>query len=47
MSAVEAAGGKRSPIVEIPDVGKVVEIADTEDNIVCLQQYMRGQRRAR
>ena len=37
MSAVEAAGGKlRSAIVDIPHVGKVVEIADTEDNIVCI-----------
>jgi predicted enzyme related to lactoylglutathione lyase len=43
MSAVEAAGGKlRSPIVNIPDVGQIVEIADTEDNIVCLAQYLPG-----
>ncbi len=43
MSAVEAAGGKlRSPIVDIPHVGKVVEIADTEDNVACILQYMPG-----
>jgi hypothetical protein len=43
MSAVEAAGGKlRSSIAEIPDVGKVVEIADTEDNIVCIFEYVSG-----
>jgi hypothetical protein len=41
MSAVEAAGGKlRSSVAEIPDVGKVVEIADTEDNIVCIFEYV-------
>ena len=43
MSAVEAAGGKlRSPVVEIPQVGKVVEIADTEDNIACILEYVPG-----
>ena len=43
MSAVEAAGGKlRSPIVEIPGVGKVVEIADTEDNVACILEYLPG-----
>lgn len=40
-AAVEAAGGKlRSAVAEIPEVGKVVEIADTEDNIVCLAEYL-------
>jgi predicted enzyme related to lactoylglutathione lyase len=40
-SAIEAAGGKlRSPIVDIPGVGRVVEFADTEDNIVCALQYL-------
>ena len=43
MSAIEAAGGKlRSPIVDIPDVGKVVEFADTEDNVACILQYVAG-----
>jgi predicted enzyme related to lactoylglutathione lyase len=38
-AAIEAAGGKlRSPIVDIPGVGKVVEFADTEDNIACVMQ---------
>ena len=43
MSAIEAAGGRlRSPIVDIPDVGKVVEFADTEDNVACILQYIAG-----
>jgi uncharacterized protein len=43
MSAIEAGGGKlRSPIVEIPEVGKVVEFADTEDNVACILQYIPG-----
>src|SRR5689334_22977882 len=43
MSAIEAAGGKlRSPIVDIPQVGKVVEFADTEDNVACVLQYVTG-----
>jgi uncharacterized protein len=43
MAAVEGAGGKlRSAIVNIPDVGQVAEIADTENNIVCLLQAISG-----
>ena len=43
MAAIEAEGGKlRSPIVDIPDVGKVVEFADTEDNVACILQYIAG-----
>jgi predicted enzyme related to lactoylglutathione lyase len=43
MATVVAAGGKlRSPIVDIPNVGKVVEIADTEDNVLCILQYVPG-----
>jgi predicted enzyme related to lactoylglutathione lyase len=39
-AAVETAGGKlRSPIIDIPGVGKLVEFADTEDNVVCAMQY--------
>jgi predicted enzyme related to lactoylglutathione lyase len=42
-AAIEAAGGKlRSPVIEIPDVGKVVEFADTEDNIACAMEYRSG-----
>ncbi|HEV2703219.1 MAG TPA: VOC family protein [Steroidobacteraceae bacterium] len=42
-AAIEAAGGKlRSAIIDIPDVGKVVEFSDTEDNIVCAMQYVSG-----
>jgi predicted enzyme related to lactoylglutathione lyase len=43
MARVVAAGGKlRSPLVDIPNVGKVVEIADTEDNVLCILQYVPG-----
>ena len=43
MSAIEAAGGRlRSPVVDIPEVGKVVEFADTEDNVACILQYIAG-----
>jgi predicted enzyme related to lactoylglutathione lyase len=43
IAAIEAAGGKlRSSIVEIPDVGKVVEFADTEGNVACVMEYVTG-----
>lgn len=43
MAAVEGAGGKlRSSIVEIPEVGQIVEFADTEDNVACLAEYVPG-----
>jgi predicted enzyme related to lactoylglutathione lyase len=43
MAAIEAAGGKlRSAVVDIPEVGKIVEVADTEDNVFCLGQYVSG-----
>ncbi|MCH9650482.1 MAG: VOC family protein [Deltaproteobacteria bacterium] len=39
-AAIEAHGGTlRSPVVEIPSVGRVVEFADTEGNIVCAMTY--------
>jgi len=42
-AAIEAAGGKlRSKVVEIPGVGKVIEFADTENNIACVMQYEQG-----
>jgi hypothetical protein len=28
--------------VEIPGVGKVIEFADTENNIACVMQYEQG-----
>ena len=38
--AITAAGGKlRSGVADIPGVGKVVEFADSEDNIVCVMEY--------
>jgi predicted enzyme related to lactoylglutathione lyase len=43
MAIIEKAGGKlRSPVIDIPQVGKVVEVADTEDNVVCILQYVPG-----
>jgi hypothetical protein len=40
VAAIEAAGGKlRSAVIDVPGVGKVVEFADTEDNIACAMQY--------
>lgn len=42
-TAIEAAGGKlRSAIIDIPTVGRLVEFADTEDNIACAIQYEAG-----
>ena len=41
--AIEVAGGKlRSPVIDIPNVGKLFEFADTEDNIACAMQYVPG-----
>jgi predicted enzyme related to lactoylglutathione lyase len=43
VAAIEAAGGKlRSAIIDIPGVGRLVEFADTEDNIACAMQYEPG-----
>ena len=32
----------RSAIIDIPGVGRLVEFADTEDNIACAMQYEPG-----
>jgi len=43
VAAIEAAGGKlRSAIIDSPGVGRLVEFADTEDNIACAMQYEPG-----
>ncbi|HEY4341968.1 MAG TPA: VOC family protein [Steroidobacteraceae bacterium] len=43
VAAIKTAGGKlRSAIIDIPDVGRVAEFADTEGNIVCAMQYAPG-----
>ena len=43
VAAIERAGGKlRSAIIDIPNVGKVVEFSDTEDNIACAMQHEPG-----
>jgi uncharacterized protein len=43
VAAIQAAGGTiRGSTVDIPHVGKVVEFADTEGNIVCAMQYVQG-----
>jgi predicted enzyme related to lactoylglutathione lyase len=40
MAAIEAAGGKRrSSVALVPDVGKVAEFADTEDNVACVMEH--------
>jgi predicted enzyme related to lactoylglutathione lyase len=42
-TAIEAAGGKlRSALIDVPSVGKLVEFADTEDNVACAMQYESG-----
>jgi predicted enzyme related to lactoylglutathione lyase len=39
--AIEAAGGKlRSPVIDIPGVGKVAEFADSDGNIACVMEYV-------
>jgi predicted enzyme related to lactoylglutathione lyase len=43
MALIEKAGGKlRSAAIDIPQVGKVVEVADTEDNVFCILQHVPG-----
>ncbi len=43
MALIQRAGGKlRSAAIDIPHVGKVVEIADTEDNVICIMQHVAG-----
>jgi predicted enzyme related to lactoylglutathione lyase len=38
---IEAAGGKmRSPVIDIPGVGKVAEFADSDGNIACVMEYI-------
>jgi predicted enzyme related to lactoylglutathione lyase len=43
MAAIEAAGGKlRSPATLVPEVGQVAEFADTEGNVVCVMEHVKG-----
>ena len=43
MKTIEDNGGKlRSPLADIPGIGKVVEFEDTESNVVCAMQYADG-----
>jgi|SRR5712671_3231512 len=40
LTAIQAAGGTiRGSMADIPNVGKVIEFADTEGNIACAMQY--------
>jgi uncharacterized protein len=40
IAAIEAAGGKlRSSVALVPEVGKVVEFADTEGNVACVMEH--------
>jgi predicted enzyme related to lactoylglutathione lyase len=43
MAAIQAAGGTiRGSVTEIPEVGRVVEFADTEGNVACVMQHVEG-----
>jgi hypothetical protein len=43
IAAIQAAGGTiRGSMTEIPEVGKVVEFADTEGNVACVMQHVPG-----
>jgi uncharacterized protein len=43
VAAIQAAGGTiRGSMADIPNVGKVVEFADTEGNIACAMQYVQS-----
>jgi predicted enzyme related to lactoylglutathione lyase len=43
LNAVEKAGGRlTSAVIDIPGVGKVAEFADTENNIACVMEYVKG-----
>ncbi len=43
LAAITAAGGTvRSPVVDIPHVGKVAEFADTDGNITCIMEHVSG-----
>ncbi len=47
VGAIQAHGGQlQSPVVEIPEVGSVVQFADPEGNIVAAVQYHADDRRA-
>lgn len=40
MAAIKKAGGTlRSAVFDIPNVGKVLEFADTEGNVACVVEY--------
>jgi uncharacterized protein len=43
IAAIQAAGGTvRGSMADIPNVGKVIEFADPEGNVVCAMQYVQG-----
>jgi predicted enzyme related to lactoylglutathione lyase len=43
MAAIQAEGGRiRGSMAEIPDVGRVVEFADTEGNVACIMEHVPG-----
>ncbi len=43
IAAIQAEGGKiRGSMAEVPDVGRVVEFADTEGNVTCVMQHVPG-----
>jgi predicted enzyme related to lactoylglutathione lyase len=43
LTAIKKAGGRlTSDVIDIPGVGKVAEFADTDDNIACVMEYIKG-----
>ena len=43
MAAIQAEGGRiRGSMAEVPDVGRVVEFADTEGNVACIMEHVPG-----
>jgi predicted enzyme related to lactoylglutathione lyase len=43
LTAIKKAGGRlTSEVIDIPGVGKVAEFADTDDNIACVMEYIKG-----
>jgi hypothetical protein len=43
IAAIKAAGGTiRGAVADIPQVGKVAEFADTEGNVACVMEHVKG-----
>jgi uncharacterized protein len=43
LAVIQKAGGRlTSDVIDIPGVGKVAEFADTDGNIACVMEYIKG-----